>query len=239
MAERRDTQIQRATFNALADNGVYGEGFTHSVAVRALFEHVMTCCLLRQTEHTKINILDCGCGNGYWLRETQWLAMKQGRPCGLHGFDLSEKMLDLARRDLNLQGARLQTGELSDAAAYQFSGMSESFHVIYAFDAIQQLPAGMQYDCCLLMLSYLRPGGELVIFDHERRSRYGRSMARKKFVTRYLGVPLVPSYYCNARYPSLGLFAQRLSESDKYWSTIVTVPDTPKVALIIQRRRAF
>jgi hypothetical protein len=70
----------------------------------------------------------------------------------------------------------------------------------------------MQWKAVETMLGRLAPGGRLLVFDHDCKSGYGRRMGFKKFVTRHLRIPLVPRFYCNAGYPPLGVFANRIAD---------------------------
>jgi hypothetical protein len=60
-------------------------------------------------------------------------------------------------------------------------------------------------------------------------------MARKKFLTRYLGFRLVPRYYCNAKYPPLAEFAQRLNAESGISCRLIAATDSPKMALVATR----
>jgi hypothetical protein len=83
------------------------------------------------------------------------------------------------------------------------------------------------------MLTRLAPGGALVVFDHERRSAYGIKMGAKKFLTRRLGLNLVPKFYCNARYPSLRSLSRWLTTLG-FRTHIRAQPNGTKQALIVQ-----
>jgi hypothetical protein len=61
-------------------------------------------------------------------------------------------------------------------------------------------------------------------------------MARRKILTRYLGLKLVPRYYCNAAYPPLERFRQRLA-ADGRQARVRVRQDQVKRALIVERAR--
>jgi hypothetical protein len=61
-------------------------------------------------------------------------------------------------------------------------------------------------------------------------------MGFRKLVTKYLGVALVPRYYCNARYPALSRIASTIAESGPYSTEIQIAPDGKKRALFVWRR---
>jgi SAM-dependent methyltransferase len=125
-------------------------------------------------------------------------------------------------------------GNVLEDAAYQFGQPDRRFDLIYTFDVIQQLPPREQYRAVEQLLDRLDEGGIAVVFDNDKRSRFGRVMARKKFLTRYLGLRLVPRYYCNARYPPLADFAERLNRSRRLPVALEVSPGGAKRALILR-----
>ena len=134
----------------------------------------------------------------------------------LFGFDITEGMVDLARQRLvgYANASQLRQGDLLNSESYIFGRAKSGFDIIFAYDVIQQLPPNLQFEACELMVRNLAPRGVAMVFDHDRHSSYGQTMAFKKFVTNYLRVALVPRYYCNASYPPLAGFAARLAESE-------------------------
>lgn len=239
MSDRPDELIQRASFNALVDQGIYSDEFEHPPFLQRFFAEMLQ-------QHTplggaggRVRVLDCGCGTGAWLSAVWRLAGPGNPELELFGFDISDRMVELAAAKLSAQApaGHFKRGDLLDPAAYRFEAAPDGFDVVYAFDSVQQLPPARQFECCERMLEQVRPGGSLVIFDHDARSPYGRSMARKKFLTRYFGLRLVPRYYCNAKYPRLSEFERRLNARPGLESTLVAAPDSPKMALIVKRSR--
>ncbi|MGF1606898.1 MAG: class I SAM-dependent methyltransferase [Rhodothalassiaceae bacterium] len=208
-----EIQKQRAAFNRLVEAGVYTEDFAHGAPMVEFFSTIVLDVLSRMPAQGPVKVLDAGCGTGAWLTVlAERLAL--GRwPAELAGFDLSEKMVAVAQAKLagRVSADAIKQGSALDPAAYQFPHVEGGFDLIVAFDMIQQLPPARQAEAVDLIVAALRPGGRAVIFDHDRHSAYGRKMARKKFVTRYLFLPLVPRYYCHARYPKLAELAQALS----------------------------
>ena len=60
-------------------------------------------------------------------------------------------------------------------------------------------------------------------------------MGRRKFFTRYFGLPLVPRFYCNAKYPPLARFRDRLAADPAIDAEILVRDDAVKRALIVHR----
>jgi len=181
-----------------------------------------------------LRILECGCGNGGWLA-----LLAQVLPDALdhsfYGFDISTEMVTLARtrlRDL-VPGARIQVGSVLMDDAYEFDGSDGSFDLIFAYDLVQQIPRSLQASACEAMVQRLSSKGSLIIFDHERFSLHGARMGFKKLVTRITGLPLVPRYFCEARYPSLESLKRRMVALGR---TVETRRSTlsPKMALVVR-----
>jgi SAM-dependent methyltransferase len=236
MTLRPDQIVQQNSFNQLVKQGVYGQDFHHAVPLRQFFSRIMTACLNKVLPiQETITLLDCGCGNGYWITETQQIMKEYQGSVHYYGFDLSDNMLDVARQKTDASTVTCYAGDLLDQHAYFPSAVTSGFHIIYAFDALQQLPPKRQYECCELMLKNLHDQGFLILFDHDADSHYGRSMARKKWLTRYFYLPLVPRYYCNAHYPPLMRFAEQLSRIDQLNTYLVFSHLCPKIALIASR----
>jgi SAM-dependent methyltransferase len=237
MNGRPDEALQRASFNGLVEQGVYSSDFEHPPFLQRFFADTLEQHSALGREGGQASVLDCGCGTGAWLSLAQHIGTRRRKALRLFGFDISDRMVELARGRLGDAGSSedIRRGDLLDAASYRFANATDGFDVIYAFDAVQQLPPERQYECCRLMLEHVRPGGVLVVFDHDARSPYGRSMARKKFLTRYLGFRLVPRYYCNAKYPPLAEFAQRLNAEPGISCRLIAATDSPKMALVATR----
>lgn len=180
-------------------------------------------------------ILECGCGNGGWL-ELLARSLPEVRDVGLYGFDVSVEMVALARARLDgiVPGERLRVGDALDRAAYDFDRPGRGFDLIFAYDVIQQLPRARQAEACELMADRLAPRGTLVVFDQERFSPYGAVMALKKAITRVTWIPLVPRYYCAARYPPLWSLARRMRARGGV-TEISRHPQGSKRALIVSR----
>jgi len=228
---------QRQSFDRLVEEGVYSDDFDHPPAAKAFVAEVLSQVAARLPAGQPVSVLDCGCGTGAWLAFIAAALDEAGIPAGrLCGFDLSGNMVEVARRRLAGLAAPedLRSGNLLDASSYAFDGIGSGFDVIFTYDAIQQLPRRQQFDTCALMVSGLAPGGAALIFDNDSRSRFGRRMARRKFLTRYLGLKLVPRYYCNAAYPPLERFRQRLA-ADGWQTTVRVRQDEVKRALIVER----
>lgn len=229
-------EVQRSTFDALVRDGTYGEGFAHADWARRFFAECMSEALDRLGGGT-LRVLECGCGPGAWLEVMA--ALLDGRApaarAELFGFDVTPAMIEVARRRLasRVPADRLQVGDVLDARSYQFGGPGRRFDLIFAYDVIQQLPRRRQVAACRTMAGQLRPGGVLLVFDHDRQTRFGRVMGFKKFVTRYTGIELVPPYFCNARYPALRRMGVRLARGGRCRVDLRIAPGGHKRALIV------
>lgn len=240
MTGNTEAETQKKAFGELVEDGTWGDKFDHPPRMKAFFTSVIGATL-RSADSTggpPATVLDAGCGNGAWLDclSTEFIA---GQRAGLtlFGFDITPEMVDAATRRLtDTPGdASLQPGDALDPASYRF-GKTDAFDLVYAFDVIQQLPRSRQMEGVETMLAHVRPGGALVVFDHDSQSPYGRKMGFKKFVTARFGIELVPKYYCNAHYPPLARFAATLDKRPDLAATIRLQPDDgPKQALIVQK----
>lgn len=231
------SDTQREAFGALVADGAYSVEFEHADPLKAFVANCIGHAAAHLPDKEYLDVLDCGCGTGTWLSFLyDRLATDAGRTVNLHGFDLTPEMADVAREKLSAicTSDRIKVGDILKAESYHF-GDRDRFDLVFAYDVVQQLPRPRQFDACRIMLDHVAPGGVLVMFDHDRHSSYGRRMGFRKFVTQYLGVPLVPRYYCNAKYPPLAHFAADLAKGDSWQTEIIAAPDGRKRALLARR----
>jgi trans-aconitate methyltransferase len=225
----RHLDRQRATFSALVSQGVYRPGQEPPSALVGFFEETLQSVL--GPEPNLATVLDCGCGAGFWLK---LLHSKHGGRFKLYGFDVTPDMAALAATTLG-GDALIQIGDVLDGTAYQFEDGRQLFHIVYAYDVVQQVPSRQQFHAVEIMLEHVEPGGVLIVFDHDRETRYGHKMALKKLLTRYTFLPLVPRHYCNASYPPLSTFSKQL-EKCGLATKIRTARTVEKRALIVTDR---
>lgn len=232
-----DASHQRSQFNALISAGIYSSGLDHgSFAERFVRDCVLEAVGGRSPDQG-LDILECGCGTGIWLRRIHDLLTDQGLSrFRLAGFDISDGMIDIARNELKGIAAAedIRRGDLNDPDAFTFKGAAEGFDLILAYDVIQQLPRREQFRACVAIADHLKPGGTALIFDNDSSSGFGRRMAVRKFLTRYLYLPLVPRYFCSAAYPPLARFRDRLLERTPVQATISIRSDGIKRALALR-----
>ncbi|MHB8959977.1 MAG: class I SAM-dependent methyltransferase [Candidatus Limnocylindrales bacterium] len=225
------TVLTRSYATLVAD-GTFDDAFLQSPWAVAFAGEVLGP-LLREAG-PDASVLEAGCGTGVWLEELARLAEPLGGT-RLHGFDLSADMAGAASVRLGRAGvsASVWQGDVLDDAAY--GDEAGALHeLVFAYDVVQQLPSDVQAEAVSTMLRHVAPGGHLVVFDHDRRSRYGRVMGAKKWLRRYLGVPLVPRFYIHARYPELERIRRDL-EREGHTATVVVEPEARKRALVVRR----
>lgn len=228
-------RTQKNAFGALIAKGVYGGDFRHSDQARSFFVESMGRAVDSAKGNGRLAVLECGCGTGVWL-ETLRRECLAGGEFELYGFDITPGMIDIARDKLSrvAPADHFHEGDVAKQRSYEFADPTRPFDVIFAYDVVQQLPRGLQFEACAVMLDNLAEGGTAIIFDHDSNSAYGRKMARKKFLTQYLGMKLVPRYYCNAKYPPLEKFAKRIGAMPRFSAAIHVAPDGRKRALVVQ-----
>lgn len=228
------TQID--AFAALVNDGTYAEDFDHAPQAQEFFALVMSAVTKSTPGLGRSSVLDCGCGNGAWL---DFLAsrMSEADFGQYFGYDLTPQMVDVSRRRLARLGsaAHFQAGNILEHGSYHFAGHGDKFDLIFTYDVVQQLPKKLQAGAFDVILEHLAEGGVAVVFDNDCDSDFGRKMGRKKFLTRYLGLKLVPRYYCNASYPPLGKIAQRINGRAGYSAEVQISPNAMKRALIIRK----
>ena len=236
-ASAENSALQRESFDQLVDAGVYSKGFSHHPVRIAFFRSVLSDAVAQLDPKQPLSLLDCGCGTGTWLLAAQQLMAEAGRNVRLFGFDLSERMVQVAREALagHSEPDDLRTGDLLNPDSYRFPGAEQGFDLLLAYDVVQQLPPERQFACCELITKSIAPGGFAIIFDHDKSSLFGMKMGFRKFVTRNLRIPLVPDYYCNARYPGLTGFAKRLDRIEGISTELRIDSEKKKCALIIHR----
>ena len=230
---------QRRSFDQLVEDGVYSQDFEHAPDAKAFVSAVLAAVMPRLVPGRPLTLLDCGCGTGAWLAFLAAALREAGfteiRCCG---FDLSGKMVEVARRKLAglAEPQDLHAGNLLEETCYDFAGLTAGVDLLFTYDVVQQLPRRQQYRACEIMANHLAPGGLALIFDNDSHSKFGRRMALRKFLTRYCGLSLVPRYYCNAAYPPLERFRRRLAAAS--WDAAVHVrPDQVKRALVVEKPR--
>ncbi len=230
---------QRRSFDQLVEDGVYSQDFGHAPDAKAFVGAVLAAVMPHLAAGRPLTLLDCGCGTGAWLAFLAAALREAGfteiRCCG---FDLSGKMVEVARRKLAglAEPQDLHAGNLLEETCYDFAGLTAGVDLLFTYDVIQQLPRRQQYRACEIMANHLAPGGLALIFDNDSHSKFGRRMALRKFLTRYCGLSLVPRYYCNAAYPPLERFRRRLAAAS--WDAAIHVrPDQVKRALVVEKPR--
>lgn len=232
-----NAQTQRDTFNQLVDDGTYSAEFEHPAEMKRFVASVVRehqpCANGRRAVH----VLECGCGTGFWLQLACEILRDAGRNARPMGFDISDRMVALARRVLGkaADDQDLRQGDLLAPGVFKFRGCEDGFDMILAYDVIQQLPPTRQPETCRRIAGRLAVGGVAMIFDQDGDSAFGRRMRIKKMLRRYLGIPLVPAYYCNATYPKLSEIQRQLTLADGISAEIIAAPDSPKYALVIRR----
>ena len=186
---------------------------------------------------TDLKVLDCGCGAGVVLQALRealdQLSPKRHR---YYGFDLSPDMIAVARRHLpEASPTRLQVGGLLDAESYIFDAEEPLFDLVCCKAVVEQLPSALQFQAVETMLEHVGAGGAAILFEKERHSPYGLAMGARKFVTRHLGIPLVPRFYTAAHYPPLARFRRRLANRNRrFRPTLLAMPDGRLRALIVR-----
>ncbi|MDQ2695108.1 MAG: class I SAM-dependent methyltransferase, partial [Pseudomonadota bacterium] len=232
---------QAQAFGSLVQQGVYDAAFRHSQPARNFFRDTVRQALGAMPESRSLAILECGCGTGAWLDCLRNEVLHDsGSRHRYYGFDLTPEMVEVARGKLagQVPADHLRAGDVLDPASFAFP-TDQRFDLIYAYDLIQQLPRSLQLAACRMLRDHLAPGGVVVIFDHDHFSRYGQKMAWKKFATRHLRLPLVPEYFCNAKYPPLAWFLSRLRKTANTRAEIRMAGDGRKRALIVRATDQF
>ena len=229
---------QRRTFDSLVDNGIYSAGFDHAPKAKSFASSVLAAVGPRLPRRVPLTVLDCGCGTGAWLSFLHhWLTQAGMADIRLCGFDLSQRMIDVARDRLQALAvpADLRTGNVLERQSFAFEGVSAGFDLIFTYDVVQQVPRQRQVEACKMMVTALAPAGWALIFDNDSATRFGRRMALRKILTRYCGLRLVPRYYCNASYPPLAQIQQDFDSSPLTRARIMVRADGIKRAMIVQR----
>jgi SAM-dependent methyltransferase len=196
-------EIQRTAFRDEVLRGTYHVDFQHPESSRRLFRSVFEGVFSR-LPHRPLHVLEAGCGNGVWLN-----VLRRWRPNDhLCGFDLTPEMIDVARE--RFEGAvGVAVGDITKSESYVFGDRS-TYDIVYAYGVVSQLPREIQHLGFETLWKHVAPGGVLIVFDHERWSRFGLWMATKKWVTRNTPLQLVPMFYTNAKYPPLRQWASKL-----------------------------
>lgn len=230
---------QRRSFDDLVKTGVYSADFDHAPAAKSFVAAVLRDSIPRLSQRASLAVLDCGCGTGAWLSFLHVQLLQAGSArLRLCGFDLSQRMVEVARERLQGLAAPddLRCGNVLDRRSYSFTGLSDGFDLIFTYDVVQQLPRSRQAEACQMIAATLAPGGLALIFDNDGATPFGRRMALRKFVTRFCGLRLVPRYYCNASYPPLERIRRSLDDAAGLRARIMVRADGIKRAMIVECR---
>ena len=234
----RSLERPRKSFDSLVESGIYDAAFDHAAAAKSFVGEVLKQVIPRLRRQDSLNVLDCGCGTGAWLAflHGQLTAAGLTRP-RLCGFDLSERMVEVARTKLHgiAEPSDIGCGNVLDRQSYAFDRLRGGFDLIFIYDVVQQLPRGLQIDSCHVIADALAIGGAALIFDNDAESPFGRRMALRKFLTRYFGLRLVPDYYCNAVYPRLNRLRQRIAGEGQFGTDLIVRDDGIKRTLVMAR----
>lgn len=231
------TSTQQDAFGELVKQGVYHRDFAHPVASQEFFTQVLGEILAAKAPGSTVTVLDCGCGPGAWLELALALAAKTDDvSVSVYGFDITGEMVDVCRSRFagRVSPTQFREGDILADSSYGFPDGTDKFDLIFAYDVVQQLPRNLQYKACTTMVSNLAPSGSVVVFDHDSQTPFGRKMGFKKFVTQYLRLPMVPRYYCNAKYPPLRRFAARLRRPGHCEAELKRASAGNKCALIVR-----
>lgn len=229
---------QRKSFDSLVEKGVYGSAFDHSAEAKAFVGRVLRHVIPWLAGCRALNILDCGCGTGAWLIHLHEQLTSAGvAPLRLCGFDLSERMIEVARKKLHglAEFSDIRCGNVLDRQSYAFDDLGRGFDLIFTYDVVQQLSRPHQIESCRVIADALAPGGVALIFDNDAESPFGRQMAVRKFLTRYCGLRLVPDYYCNAAYPQLERLRRGMEGERQLRTEIIVRDDGVKRGLVAVR----
>lgn len=235
----RSLDKQRKSFDSLVESGVYDAAFDHPVAAKSFVGEVLKQVISRLHRQDTVTVLDCGCGTGAWLAflHSQMTAAGLTR-LRLCGFDLSGRMVEVARAKLHgiAEPSDIRFGNVLDRQSYAFDRLGGGFDLIFTYDVVQQLPRGRQVESCLVIADAIATGGAAVIFDNDAESPFGRRMALRKLLTRYCGLRLVPTYYCNAAYPRLDRLRRQIAGEGRFEAAVIVRDDGIKRALVITRQ---
>lgn len=229
--------VHLESFGQLVREGIYDADFDHAPPLKTFVAETLAAVCAGLPAGRPLHVIDCGCGTGVWLGFARdVIDLARGSANAYFGFDLVPEMVGVAREKLadRVPADHLAVGDILDPRSYAFGDPNRRFDLIFAYDVIQQLPTALQWQAVESLAANMADGGAVIIFDHDGQSPFGRKMAAKKFVTRYLGVPLVPRYYCNARYPPLAGFAERAGQRGLR-AGIRLGPGERKRALILSR----
>jgi SAM-dependent methyltransferase len=233
MTAMADDLVDR--YEGLIRSGTFTAASTHSVPDRRMVAEILGELLAKRTG-APLRVLDAGCGPGEWLLAIDELARGEGiDDVRLSGFDVVPGMVELARARLGGAGrsADVRVGDILDRATYGAADEG-GWDLIFTFDVVQQLPRDVQFRAVESLVSALRPGGVLAMFDHDRETASGRKMGLKKWLTRHGPYPFVPRWYIHAAYPRLERFARRLAAPGRRGETRGG-SGTPRRALIVER----
>jgi len=209
---------------SLIEKGIYSVNFNQPKWAQSFFLKVIDCFIDNNTK----NVLECGIGTGFWIK----LLFSRYPYLKFYGFDLSDKMIELAKKNLNFFSQILiKKGNILDTESFCFDDVS-IFDIIFCYDVIQQLSSEDYLKAIYQMLSHASKNGLVIIFDNEKFSFYSFKMTFKKMITKFLKIPLVPLEFCNVRYPSLNYLKKEI-EKNGYECQLLVAPNRIKRALII------
>jgi SAM-dependent methyltransferase len=109
------------------------------------------------------HFLDVGCANGYLLECLVAWAAEDGIQLTPHGLDLGSRLIEVARRRFGDLSANLHHG---DVWTWQ---PPRTYDYVYTLTHLA--PPGLLGDLCRRLVTWVRPGGRLIIGDYGSHRR--------------------------------------------------------------------
>jgi SAM-dependent methyltransferase len=233
---------QRLAFREQVARGVYSASHYARGANREFFLRVVRTALgARWSSTEELRILECGVGDGRWLD-----AIRADRQTGISevsGFDVTEEMTAVAAGrfpaapDSPVRPGFFRVGDITSLDAYRpasETGEGQWYDLVFCYDVIQQLPESMRVPAIELMLKATKREGATVIFDKQRLSRHGITMAIRKWLTAHRIRACVPQFYLLARYPNMSRVARLIRRTWGRSARLIADDRREHFALILQ-----
>jgi SAM-dependent methyltransferase len=153
-----------ADYETTVDRAIAFAGQPHDVYLEAK-AHKLLELLRRRLGSERVSVLDVGCGPGLVARHLS------GRVSALHGVDVSEAMVERARE-------AVPDGEFQVSEPGRLPHEDARFDLTYAVCVLHHVPRGERPALLSEMRRVTRPGGLVVVFEHNPWNPLTRRVVR-------------------------------------------------------------
>ena len=194
---------------SLIDKGIYNPNFKQPKWAKEFFAE----SIKKIMTPTMKTILECGVGTGFWIKLLQ--ALYPGHV--FYGFDISDKMLQIAKVNLGFsKNILLKKGDILQDESFHFNNIS-SFDMIFCYDVIQQISNKNYISVIRNMLRHINKNGVVIIFVKEDITDLDQASIIFHEMFHFLGEQIIAANEKSAAYGRQGYEIFGVNSPYKSW----------------------